>query len=117
VISLSFAWDANTEPDLAGYRIFYREEGQEYDYDNPAWQGTSTTATLYQLPDFIDFYFVCRAYDTYGNESEDSNELFYDAFPPMNLEIDYWDVLPTIFLHIDYWKVKLPYMRWNIQRQ
>lgn len=71
----SFVWDANTEPDLAGYRVFYREEGQSYDFDFPDWEGTETTCTLYGLDDLITYYFVSRAYDIYGNESENSVEL------------------------------------------
>jgi len=43
---VTLAWDANTEPDLAGYRIFYRSEGQNYNYNNPAWEGTVTSAKV-----------------------------------------------------------------------
>ena len=75
---LSFAWDANTEPDLAGYRVFYRQEGQNYDYNNPVWQGTATTCTISGLIENTTYYFVSRAYDTYDNESENSVELCYD---------------------------------------
>jgi len=74
----SFAWNANTEPDLAGYRVFYRQEGQNYDYNNPAWQGTETTCTIYGLDDNTSYYFVSRAYDIYGNESVNSDELYYE---------------------------------------
>jgi len=78
-LELSFAWDPNTEPDLAGYRIFYREKGQDYDYDNPAWQGMDTTATIYNLDANATYYFVSRAYDICCNESVNSVELCYES--------------------------------------
>ena len=74
----SFAWDANTEPDLAGYKVFYRQEGQNYDYNNPAWYGTATTCTINGLDDNTTYYFVSRAYDIDGNESQNSVELAYE---------------------------------------
>lgn len=75
---LSFAWNATTEPELAGYRVFYRQEGQNYDYNNPAWDGTETICTINGLDDNFTYYFVSRAYDIYGNESENSVELCYE---------------------------------------
>lgn len=72
---VSFIWDANTEPDLVGYKVFAREEGQNYDYNFPDWEGTETTCTIYGLTDGITYYFVSRAYDIYDNDSENSVEL------------------------------------------
>jgi len=75
---LSFAWNANTQPELAGYKVFYRQKGQNYDYNNPAWDGTENICTINDLDDNITYYFVSRAYDIYGNESENSVELLYE---------------------------------------
>jgi hypothetical protein len=74
-VDVTLAWDANTEQDLAGYRIFHREEGQSYQYNNPAWEGTATTCTISALDDNTTYYFVVRAFDTSDNESGDSNEV------------------------------------------
>ncbi len=77
--TVTLAWDANTEPDLAGYRIFARAEGESYDYDHPDWEGTETTCTLVLPEPYTNYYFVARAFDTAGNESGDSNEAVYEA--------------------------------------
>jgi len=95
--SLSFAWDANTDANLAGYRVFYREAGQNYDYSHPAWQGTATDCTISGFTENTAYYFVSRAYDTYGDESENSVELCYN---PQVMDrdgdgiLDYQDAFP-----------------------
>jgi len=94
-LNLSFTWDANTEPDIAGYRVFCREAGQSYDYNNPSWQGTETECTLYGLGEDATYYFVSRAYDVYENEGVDSDELFCEGssseYPlgATNLQVEY----------------------------
>jgi len=75
----SFEWDLNSEQDLAGYRVYCREEGQLYNYDNPIWEGTSTNCTIYDLDETKTYYFVSRAFNNYGLESIDSNELVLEA--------------------------------------
>jgi hypothetical protein len=76
---VSFEWDPNSEPDLAGYRVYCREEGQLYNYNNPIWEGTSTSCTIYDLDETKTYYFVSRAFDNYELESIDSNELLLEA--------------------------------------
>lgn len=68
---VTLAWDANSEPDLAGYRIFERSYVDTYDYTTPSWEGTETTCTLSVSGHRA---FVARAFDEEGNESENSNE-------------------------------------------
>ena len=74
-------WNPITDPDLAGYKIFVRAEGDVYDYNNPAWEGTETTCSI-PLADGETFYIVGRAFDTEGLEGEDSDELSSYHDPP-----------------------------------
>ena len=78
-INVTFQWDQNSEPDIVGYRVFCREEGQSYNYTNPSWEGTDTSCAIYDLDKTKTYYFVLRAFDTKGSESSDSNELYLGA--------------------------------------
>lgn len=80
--SVSLEWSANTEPDLAGYRIFVRDWNGTYDFTNPAWQGTATTCTIDGLNEAKLPHFVARAFDTEGLESGNSNEVYLSNGPP-----------------------------------
>ena len=71
VIDVTLAWDTSSGAD--GYRLFYREDGQGYNYATPDWEGSGTTCTVYGLDDLTTYHFVVRAYNANG-ESGDSNE-------------------------------------------
>ncbi|MGD8449156.1 MAG: hypothetical protein PVF36_07965, partial [Desulfobacterales bacterium] len=89
---ITLAWGSNSEPDLAGYYIYYKtgSSGAPYDgtgavegnspiqvpladLDNPAYP----EYTIHGLSDTETTYFVLTAYDTDGNESSYSNEVSY----------------------------------------
>jgi hypothetical protein len=70
---VTLAWDPNTEPDLAGYMIYYGFATQSYDYVVDV--GDQTTFTLSDLEDGHTYYFAVTAYDTEDLESDFSNEV------------------------------------------
>ena len=89
---VTLSWSSNSESDLAGYYIYYKtgSSGTPYngtgavegnspiqvpiaDLDNPAYP----EYTIHGLSDTETTYFVLTAYDTDGNESGYSNEVFY----------------------------------------
>jgi hypothetical protein len=75
-MTLNLAWDANIEsPAPDGYRLFSRQEGENYDYNNPVWEGPETTHTIDVSVD-TNSYFVVRAFSTSG-ESGNTNEIVY----------------------------------------
>lgn len=78
-MDVTLAWDPNTEENLAGYRIYAREEGESYSYSQPEWEGTDTQCTVQGFDEYESYYFVVRALDTEGNESGDSNEVYLSA--------------------------------------
>jgi len=74
---VTLAWDPNTEPDLAGYRIYYGLLSNEYSYSIDA--GNQTSYTLSNLEDEKTYYFAATAYDQEGNESDFSYEVVFNA--------------------------------------
>ena len=73
---VSFQWDPNIETDFVeGYRVFHRIEGDAYNYPDPAWEGSETSCTIEIADDEGRHYFVARAFDTEGFESQDSDEV------------------------------------------
>jgi hypothetical protein len=91
-LNISFAWDENTEPDLAGYYIYYKNGDSGAPYNGTgADEGDSPIKipfaslndpakpkyTLHDLSAAGTFYFVATSYDTSDNESHYSNELCF----------------------------------------
>jgi hypothetical protein len=81
---VSLIWDPVIHSDLAGYKIFHREESEVYDYGSPVWTGTETSCTVLDLDEHTSYCFVARAFDTFGNESDDSNEVCWPPAPDSN---------------------------------
>lgn len=74
-LGVNLVWAPNSEPDLAGYRVYLREEHESFDYNRPEWEGPETSCPIQGLDEDTHYYFVVRAFDTAGNESQDSNEM------------------------------------------
>lgn len=69
---INLSWDANTEPDLAGYRVHY---GSEHDlYTEMFDVGVVTKYTITNLNAGV-YYISLTAYDASGNESDYSYEI------------------------------------------
>lgn len=66
------SWDANTESDLAGYKVYFGTAPGTY--GSPIDAGNQTTYTVTGLGTGT-FYFVVTAYNTSGAESNPSNEV------------------------------------------
>ena len=77
-MDVTLSWEANTEPDLAGYRIHYKidpsdpySDQNKININDP----NATTHTVTGLNDSEIYYFILTAYDTSGLESDYSNEV------------------------------------------
>ncbi|MGH7452819.1 MAG: fibronectin type III domain-containing protein, partial [bacterium] len=71
--ALKASWNANTEPDLAGYKIYYGLSSGNYTISINV--GNVTQYTVNQLTEGLVYHFVVTAYDTAGNESAYSQEV------------------------------------------
>lgn len=73
--SVTLAWDANTETDLAGYNLYIGTNTRQYSTVIPA--GLATTITTTNLALGVTNYFAVTAFNTAGLESDFSNEVFW----------------------------------------
>jgi len=91
--NITFGWDRNIEPDLAGYRLYSSTVSGNYSDPNSLTADIQDpNADIYELQEFdvtTDVYFVLTAYDTSGNESDYSNEVSIDGTPP-NTPINFY---------------------------
>ena len=69
------SWTANTEPDLAGYKIYVGFVSGMY--GAAVGTVTKTTGEVHGLKAGTQYYFTITAYDTSGNESRKSNEVSF----------------------------------------
>jgi hypothetical protein len=74
------SWNANTEPDFAGYKIYYGDSPRSANcppggYAHNITVGNSTSHTVKELSAGKTYYFSITAYDTAGQESGCSSEV------------------------------------------
>ena len=82
-MDITLAWDANTEPNLAGYKVYYDSNGSGEPYggtgategDSPVDVGNVTEFILHGLLDGEVHFFAVTAYNDEGLESGYSNEV------------------------------------------
>jgi hypothetical protein len=77
-------WNANTESDLAGYKLYYGTSSRTYGFSIDV--GNQISDVLSGLQDGQLYYFAVTAYDTSGNESGFSAErslTIPDTAPPL----------------------------------
>jgi hypothetical protein len=70
---VTLAWDRNTEPDLAGYKVYVGVESRTYDRVIDA--GNETTCVVSGLEEGKTYYFAATAYNSNNLESDFSNEV------------------------------------------
>ncbi|MFQ5675926.1 MAG: fibronectin type III domain-containing protein, partial [bacterium] len=71
--TVTVSWDANTETDLAGYKIYYGKGSRNY--QNSVYVGNTTTYNVTGLEDGERYYFAVTALDFSNNESNFSEEV------------------------------------------
>ena len=82
-LDITLQWDANTEEDLAGYKVYYKTETSGPSYNgtgavegsSPIDVGDTMETTLHGLDENVTYFFAVTAYNTDQLESGFSNEV------------------------------------------
>lgn len=74
---VTFAWEKNSESNIAGYKIYYGTGSRAYNWFVDV--GNATTYTITGLADGSTYYFAATAYDKSKKESKHSSEVSYNS--------------------------------------
>lgn len=78
--SVTLTWNANTESDLAGYRVYRATSSGTYGAPIATIQGNTASYIATGLQYGTTYFFVVTAFDIAGNESTYSNEVSKSIF-------------------------------------
>jgi hypothetical protein len=78
--SATISWNANTEADLAGYRVYVGTTSGSYSFAGPFEVTSGTSFTVPNLPFGTTYFFAVSAFDKTGNESTKSAEVSKSLF-------------------------------------
>lgn len=67
---VTFAWDANTEPDLAGYMVYQSPNSNSYPDTAIGTIPAGTETITLQVENEGTYYWIFTSYDTSGNEND-----------------------------------------------
>lgn len=113
--TITLMWDANSEGDLAGYKIHYGTRSKVYEWMIDV--GDTTSYTISNLTCGEVYFFAVTAFDTAGNESAHSDEIYGVAgtiegsialVSPYNYELSYVDEGDTYYLDRSYQVLDIP---------
>ncbi len=82
-LGIRATWNANSESDLAGYKVYYGVASRTY--GAPIVLGKVTTCDINNLSDGKSYFVAVTAYDSAGNESgysEEASITLPDVTPP-----------------------------------
>ena len=91
--SVTLRWQANQEPDISNYNVYYGTQSRDYGLPIPA--GNTTSYTIDNLTEGTTYYFALTAVDTSGNESGYSSEVIANATSSDPATEDYQLLLST----------------------
>ena len=74
---VTLAWDSDSSPDVAGYRVHYGTATKNYSFNVDV--GPQSTFTVTGLNEGTTYYFAATAYTATGSESNFSSEVTYSA--------------------------------------
>jgi len=84
---ITLEWSPNTEPDLAGYVVYYGASSRDYSSSIDVGNYTTCAISDSGFQEGQTYYFTVTAYDEYGNESDFSEEVTY-IFSPVDTDVD-----------------------------